>query len=1006
LSPVYLEGDVMRKNCVPQRCDARKNWKDVLQRLRTDRFDGIFSGLVLSVVGLLISASVMAQSVQTTDSEAQLASVLCQRPTEGAANELLLSKNPQLVNVTLWRRLLNCASPEQHQQSPSRLIGIYKLTLRVADRINKPELEAASYYYLGQTYSGMNDFKNSIQAYETSEKLFEQAGVQSSLSFVLADLGALYFSMNNYEKAGSYSEQSLKFAGQAVPVPARESLGPIESARARSLNTLGEIDLHDGNHAEALNKLREALALYERLERAGTSCNIQMAEVFIAQARVYAEMAEYGRAFNDLTKAHQVSMGSGDRNTAANIMSNQAALFLEQEDYAAAQKYFNASLAIYRSLRNVREEARVLLNLAVIQQRKGNQEDALHLFQQSMESAQTTNLVDVQIAAGAGMGVVLTAKRDFPNALSAINRSLEKARRVNAKSREVELLWCAAQTYYAMQNYSESAALAEQALRLARALRLPKLTYLATAALGKAYAADGRVELAISILKDAITQVEEMRNEVIGRPDGRHLFFENKVGPYHTLVTLLTKQGKNFEALVYAERAKGRVLLEKVRNNRSDLQNIFTEREKAEAEDLINQLHNINQAIQSKPGSETRNGLWNERNTLRRELALFNERLAAAHPELPLRAGPAQPLTPASLTNLVRADDIAYLEYVVTGDDVGLFILKGNGVIKDHDLKYVNLSVNGNELRRKAYEFHAALAERHPDYDTLGRELYTLLIAPVANQLQNIKTICIIPDEFLWTLPFQALTTTRGNYFVEEHSMYYAPSLSVLNEVALRGRRQESNESLIAFGNPVIEPSDELKQKLHPIPETETEVAAIAIAAPTETKKVLVGRQANEKTFKTLASQYATIHLATHGVLDNRDPLNSYLLLSKTDGDEENDGLLRAREIIDLHLDADLAVLSACETANGRISPGEGVVGMSWAFLVAGARSVVVSQWRVNSASTSQLMKNFYLGLARQNDLKGLNKSQALRDAYLGLLKDRRYRHPFYWAGFVLVSSN
>jgi CHAT domain-containing protein len=129
-------------------------------------------------------------------------------------------------------------------------------------------------------------------------------------------------------------------------------------------------------------------------------------------------------------------------------------------------------------------------------------------------------------------------------------------------------------------------------------------------------------------------------------------------------------------------------------------------------------------------------------------------------------------------------------------------------------------------------------------------------------------------------------------------------------------------------------------------------------------------------------------------------------LLTKTDDETENDGLLHAREIIDLDLDADLAVLSACETVNGRISPGEGVIGMSWAFFVAGARSVVVSHWRVNSGSTARLMENFYHAMARQSDLNGRNKSQAIREASLGLLRDRRCRHPFYWAGFVLVSSN
>ena len=377
------------------------------------------------------------------------------------------------------------------------------------------------------------------------------------------------------------------------------------------------------------------------------------------------------------------------------------------------------------------------------------------------------------------LGGVLTAKRDFPNALKAINESLELARRVNAKTREAELLWRAAQTYFAMHDYRESAASAEKALMLARSLRLPKLTYLATAALGEAYAADNKVELAITTLKEAINQIEELRDQVVGRLESRQLFFENKVGPYHTMVKLLTQQGNNFEALLYAERAKARVLMEAVRNNRRDLRNIPTEDEKAQAEFLMNKYLAIKKRIKSQPSGEPPDELQNELNAVRKELVVFQERFAAAHPDLLLRVGPARPLTHANLNSLVRANDLAYLEYVVTGDKVGLFILKRNGVSPDHELKYVNLPVNADELRRKVNEFHSALAERQPDYASLGRELYRLLIEPAANELQNINTICIIPDEFLWTLPFQALTNTRGNYLIQEYSLFYAPSFSV-----------------------------------------------------------------------------------------------------------------------------------------------------------------------------------------------------------------------------------
>jgi CHAT domain-containing protein len=978
-----------------------------LERLETISLTRNFNLLIWAGVILFLSIPVTAaQSNQTIDSEAQLASTLCRNPAGNTTIELL-DKHAQLVNVTLWKALLDCASSTQRQGSPARSIEIYKLIFRVADRVNNPEMIATTYYYFGRTYWAMNDLENAIKAFETSRSLFEQLGIEHSLSNVMADLGGLYLATEDYEKAQSYSEQSLAIAERSKSASHKGSLGLIEYGQAKALHILGELDVHHGNYEDAIRKLSEALSWYERLNGSGSAYNMQMADVLIALARVYGETGKYGAAFSYLNKADQVSRSSEDQTTRANIMSIQASLLLDQEDYETARKYLRASLATYRSLGNSRQAARVLLELAVIEERQGRYDDALRRFQETLDRAETAKLLEVKIAAGEGLGVVLTARRDFPKALQALYQSLELARLVNAKTREAELLWRVAQTHYAMKNYRESAAAAEQALTRARSLGVSKLKYLATATLGEAYAADNKFELAITTLKEAVNLVEEMRDEVVGRQEGRHLFFENKVGPYHTLVQLLTKQGQNFEALLYAERAKGRVLLETVRNNRTDLAGIFTADEKAEAEVLINKLHTVNQRIKSQPdGGEPEGKLQSELNGVRSELGLFQEKLAAAHPELLLRSGPARQLTQASLNNLLSANDVAYLEYVVTEHDIGVFILKPNSLAAGRRLKYISLHINADELRRKVAEFHSSLAQRDPGYEPLGRELYRWLIAPVANELENIRTVCIIPDEFLWTLPFQALITRGGGFFVQEYSLYYAPSLTILNELTLRRRQQTGNESLLAFGNPVSERDDKLNRNLHSLPEAETEVAGVARAVRSPVKKVFVGAQAEEKIFKTLAPQYATIHIATHGVLDNREPLNSYLLLTRTAGDAQNDGLLQAHEIIDMHLDADLAVLSACDTGNGRISPGEGVVGMSWAFLVAGTRSVIVSQWRVNSASTSQLMKTFYEALAKQNDANGRNKSQALREASLSLLKDRRYRHPFYWAGFVLVSSN
>ena len=571
--------------------------------------------------------------------------------------------------------------------------------------------------------------------------------------------------------------------------------------------------------------------------------------------------------------------------------------------------------------------------------------------------------------------------------------------------RETELLWRTAQTYHQMQGYARAEQLAQDAVVLARAMRLPKLTFLATATLGDAYAANNKTELAVKTVKDSIDQLETLRDRVVGREEGLQLFFENKVGPYHSLVTLLTEQGKNLEALLYAERAKGRVLLDAVSGGKSDLANVLTATERSEEQHLLKKISDINQRIKSQPVEDTRtqNELYSQLDAARLELASFKNRTYVAHPELRLRSGVAQALTLASVKTLTSITDLAYLEYVVTDRKVGVFIVKRSRVTNEPDIKYLNLPVNVDALREKVSRFHSMLADRHPNHRTLSRELYQLLIEPIANELQNIRTVGIVPDNFLWTLPFQALTTKRGNYLVEQYALHYLPSLSVLHEMNDRSRETITNESLIAFGNPVIGRDEKLNQDVCPLPEAETEVAEVAAAVRSKMKKVLVGREADEKSFKALAPAYATIHLATHGVLDNRDPLYSHLLLTKTDGDVENDGSLEAREIMNMHLNADLAVLSACETGNGRISPGEGVIGMSWAFFVAGTRSMVVSQWRVNSASTSQLMKNFYQTLARQPNRR--NKSQALHEASVRLRKDARYRHPFYWAGFVLVGQ-
>jgi CHAT domain-containing protein len=188
---------------------------------------------------------------------------------------------------------------------------------------------------------------------------------------------------------------------------------------------------------------------------------------------------------------------------------------------------------------------------------------------------------------------------------------------------------------------------------------------------------------------------------------------------------------------------------------------------------------------------------------------------------------------------------------------------------------------------------------------------------------------------------------------------------------------------------------------LLPLPAAEAEVGAIEDALRGSESHVYIGRRATEDAFKKEAAHYRILHLATHFLSDDRQPLYSKIVLAQ-DPEAEEDGYLQTYEIFNIRLNADLVVLSACNTGLGKLSKGEGLVGISRAFLYAGVPSLLVSLWSVDDESTSILMKSFYEHLSN-----GLNKKQALRQAKLEYLETvpNNKRDPFYWAPFILVGD-
>lgn len=953
---------------------------------------------------LVMAHSVHAQSQSSfeqerIDSPEELATALINAHDRPELVNHILENNFLFISRQLWQTLMDAAARIYHDRQPDQAIETYRIAYEVALRLNDQNLLGRTFYNLGRSYSALNQFEKAKKAFLSSKAAFAAAGSSHDLLRVFSDLGTVCLISQDYEAARSYSEESLSlWKTLSSPDSVNSELDTYGAAGAFS--TLGELETREGNPGEAFYNLQRSLDLFYRLELLNPTYGYYVADVCASIGRLYTSTGDHVRGLAFLNRALAISKTLDQPNLRAALLNDLGYLYVEQEDYLQAWSKFQESLQLHRVGKNRLEESRSLLNLGVVQQRQHKYEAALPLFQASLELANATNNFEVQIAAGEGIGVVLAAKRDYPAARQILNNSLQLAVERKERVREAELHWRIAEVHLATGDFNAALIDAQASLKTATLMKSPKLTYLALDIIGQTYATQNKTDLAIEILKQAIASVESMRRQVAGDEIERQLFFQDKVSSYHRLIALLLNQNRLSEALLFAERAKGRVLLDVFRSvdawpNQTSKDLITTRVSVLNRESpKINNLRNQQTFVI---------GQHVKLNEAIREDQTFRNAIYAVHPDLNVRLGRTAVINESDLTRFNLQQGTAILEYVVGKEAIDLFLLRGSA---NHNpvLKSFRIKVSVDSLRQLTNLFNRRLAIRHPDFQSLSRELYKVLIEPVHADLTGIRTICIVPDDFLWNLPFQALSND-SSYLLEDYAISYAPSLSVLIEMGTNFKH-DLTPALAAFGNPRLTKDQQRTEQLDPLPETAAEVRSISKLFLVNKNSVLIGRQATEESFNRLAGSVSTLHFATHAFVDNRQPLYSHLLLTRTNDDRATDGRLEAREVLKLNLAADLAVLSACQTANGKISPGEGILGLSWAFFVAGVRSLVASQWRVNSASTTQLMTEFYSGLRPNADRSDQSRAQALRMASLKLMKSHRYRHPFYWAPFRLIGAD
>ncbi|HET6978759.1 MAG TPA: CHAT domain-containing protein [Pyrinomonadaceae bacterium] len=898
-------------------------------------------------------------------SERELAAKLLSAKTE-SDRKALLEAEPDLITVALVQALRIQADTLRVRGQLVEALNALQVMLSMAERIgDDPGIQFAA-TNIGVNYYSRGDYQQALEVFEKNLSLPAIKRNNSVTARNLNALGMITRTFGDNATALDYLRQSQRLAEEAGD---KRLLGNV-------FNNLGVIYRDQGDYARALEYLEKGLALSEALDD-----KLLLSQTLNNIGGTYGIQGNHSQASAYFQRALKLAEAANEKPVIANTSNNIGLSYHKNRDYPRALEYYQRSLALSEQLNDKRLSALVLNNLGRFYRDQGDNKRALENYQQSLALREKLeDLINVPYVLD-HIGYVHYLQGDYQQALQFSSRAIDLAtRQVTPDS-----LW---------RGYEVA---------------------------GRAHTSLKQFDEAEKDLTSAINLIEKMRHTVGGGELDRQRFFEDKLTPYTAMVELAFRRNRPVDALTYSELAKARTLLDVLRNGRIPITRAMS-REEQEKERKLNaeltllntQLYDLRQ--RSKPNLERIAELEPRRERARMAYEDYLTSLYVKYPELKVQRGEVAPITAAEAAALIPNVSTAIVEFVVAEEQSYLIVLTrdGKNTASQPNIKLYSLKISANQLSERVDKFRSMLAERDLRYQDAARQLYDLLLKPAEEQLRGRKTLCVIPDRVLWDLPFQALQPRTGAHLIEDFTLFYSPSLSVMREVT-KQRTSHPPKTLLALGNPDLNGATGTSKEraldpdmgFGPLPEAEKEVKTLARLYGAANTQILIGAEAREAVIKTEVAKYEVLHFATHGLLDNRNPMFSYLILAQTAGDPNEDGLLEAREIINMDLHAKLAVLSACQTARGWVGAGEGVIGMSWSLFVAGVPTVVASQWKVDSASTTDLMIDFHrrLTMRRANPRFKEAKAEALRQASLDLLRSERYRHPYYWAGFVMIGD-
>jgi len=711
----------------------------------------------------------------------------------------------------------------------------------------------------------------------------------------------------------------------------------------------------------------------------------------------YMEVGQYRKAAEMYDEAWRLADASHNEYLQRFILKNLAVLYRNQGDPTLALSYLERVQKMPPDT-DQHDRADNLRILSLVYDALGREAQAIQAVNGALQIAHETGDGRAEVMARVELAWILHKKKaTLRDAVNELEKALEISRRLQLSHSTATILRQSAWFLLDLGESGRALALVEEAVDLAPQTSNPNILAGALNAAGHVYRRLNRREDAESAFRRAIATTEAWRGQLAGgEQDARAFISDQASNEYHELLVMRAEDGDLEGAIQLAERAKARQLLDSLAQGHVETMAVMSEAEKLREQELSREAAKANAALAGHTRPDAKLIAQFEKSA--GDLEAFRARIYSTHPELKVHRGESDPVTLEQAKAILPGRQSLLLEFVVDDDWTAAFALErgdaGNAVVS-----FKLLALGSDQLQNQIEKFRHSLATRDLAYRTSAELLYRELLAPFRNQMKNKKIVGIVPDGPLWNLPFQALVTPDGKHVIEQLAVFYAPSLTTLRETGRLHRTAPSGgPTLLAIGPARSD-----------IPLAAAEVRELArlygSGSPSGSgAKVLTGDEALETRWKQEAPGYRILHVATHGILNGNNPMFSYLELK---ADSASDGMLEAREILDLDLHAELAVLSACETARGETRSGEGLVGMGWALIMAGTPSVVVSQWKVDSASTTQLMLAFHRdvqkGLARPGPLQG--KAESLRRAANELIRTPQYQHPFYWAGFQLLGD-